>query len=197
MERPALIHVVTQKGKGYQPAESHPDVFHGVAPFYSERGEARQPRSGASCGQIAARLLSDMADTDIRIAVISAAMPDGTGMSVFQQGASRPLLRRGHRRGARRDHGGGHGRRGHEALCGHLLDLHGACLRSDADRRVPQFAAGDVPAGSRGASSAQTARRIRDVFDLSYLRSMPNMIVAAPRDVRDLKKLIALSAAVT
>ena len=69
-EGPVLIHVVTQKGKGYIPAEDRPDQFHGVAPFYVE------PASGTvSSGKLAAEHLAERAKTDGRIAVITAAMP--------------------------------------------------------------------------------------------------------------------------
>ena len=81
-KRPVLVHVVTQKGKGYRPAESHPDAFHGVAPFYVESGKARSG-GDAGCGEIIAHQLSEMADSDIRISVVSAAMVSGTGMQEF------------------------------------------------------------------------------------------------------------------
>ena len=196
MERPALIHVVTQKGKGYQPAESHPDVFHGVAPFYSERGEARQPRSGASCGQIAARLLSDMADTDIRIAAITAAMPDGTGMSVFQKAH----LDRFFDVGIAEEHAVTMAAGMAAAGMKPYVAIYSTFMERAYDQMLIDVCRNSLPvtflldrAGFVGADGATH----QGLFDLSYLRSMPNMIVAAPRDVRDLKKLIALSAAVS
>ncbi|MER2144120.1 MAG: 1-deoxy-D-xylulose-5-phosphate synthase, partial [Eubacteriales bacterium] len=82
-DKPQLIHVVTQKGRGYQPAEDHPVTFHGVAPFYLESGSRKQEGEMAS-GKVVASQLADMADNDIRICAITAAMPMGTGMDVFQ-----------------------------------------------------------------------------------------------------------------
>ena len=84
-EGPVLVHVVTQKGRGYQPAENHPDQFHGVAPFFIESGETKNSGSSVSCGRIAARQLSEMAETDIRICAVTAAMPSGTGMEEFDK----------------------------------------------------------------------------------------------------------------
>ncbi|MCQ2437298.1 MAG: 1-deoxy-D-xylulose-5-phosphate synthase, partial [Clostridia bacterium] len=81
-DQPVLLHVVTQKGRGYTPAEDHPDKYHGVAPFRIDVGaETDAPNTG--CGAIASRVLSEMADDDIRITAITAAMSDGTGLELF------------------------------------------------------------------------------------------------------------------
>ena len=82
-DEPVLIHAVTQKGRGYEPAEARPDVFHGIAPFFVESGETRA-EGGASCGTIVARTLSELAENDIRICAITAAMPQGTGLEGFK-----------------------------------------------------------------------------------------------------------------
>ena len=79
---PQILHVVTVKGKGYMPAESHPDAYHGVAPFLVETGEMRGEKS-VSCGRVAAAELAALAENDIRICTVTAAMPSGTGMEVF------------------------------------------------------------------------------------------------------------------
>ena len=60
MEKPVLVHVITQKGRGYSYAETHPDQYHGVAPFLVESGEARAS-GGISMGRIAAKELSALA----------------------------------------------------------------------------------------------------------------------------------------
>ena len=79
---PQILHVVTTKGKGYVPAESHPDAYHGVAPFLVETGEQRGDQHTA-CGRVAAAELAALAENDIRICAVTAAMPTGTGMEVF------------------------------------------------------------------------------------------------------------------
>ena len=83
-QEPVLIHAVTQKGRGYSYAETHPDQYHGVAPFLVESGEARSS-GGISMGRIAAKELAELAENDIRICAVSAAMTVGTGMDAFQQ----------------------------------------------------------------------------------------------------------------
>ena len=79
---PQILHVVTTKGKGYVPAESHPDTYHGVAPFLVETGELRGEKR-VSCGHVAAAELAALAENDIRICAVTAAMPTGTGMEAF------------------------------------------------------------------------------------------------------------------
>ena len=76
---PLLIHAVTVKGKGYRYAENHPDRYHGVAPFEVETGASLE-NSAAACGKIAAAELVDMAETDIRVCAVTAAMTSGTGL---------------------------------------------------------------------------------------------------------------------
>ena len=112
---PQILHVVTTKGKGYVPAESHPDAYHGVAPFLVETGEQRGDQHTA-CGRVAAAELAALAENDIRICAVTAAMPTGTRMEVFGKGPiPSAFYDVRHCRGACRDHGGGHGRFGHEA----------------------------------------------------------------------------------
>lgn len=192
-DRPVLVHVVTQKGRGYQPAENHPDQYHGVAPFFIESGESKKTASSVSCGHVAARQLVEMAETDIRICGITAAMPAGTGMEVF--GNAHP--ERYFDVGIAEEHAvtmaGGMAASGMKPY----VAIYSTFLERSYDQMLIDVCRNSLPvtflidrAGLVGADGATH----QGVFDLSYLRHMPNMIVAAPRDVRDLKKMIRLSA---
>ena len=189
--RPTLIHVVTQKGRGYRPAEDHPDVYHGVAPFLMESGESKG-EAHISCGRIAAAQLADMAENDIRICAITAAMPSGTGLDVFQ--AAHP--ERFFDVGIAEEHAvtmaAGMASQGMKPYVG----IYSTFLQRAFDQIVMDVCRNALPvtflidrAGLVGADGATH----QGVMDLSYLRQIPNMIVAAPRDIRDLKKLVALS----
>ena len=85
LREPVVIHIITQKGHGYQPAENQPDVYHGIPPFYVESGAVRRLSSKKSFGHEAARHLLDKSETDQRIAVVCAAMMDGTGFADWKQ----------------------------------------------------------------------------------------------------------------
>lgn len=194
-EGPVLVHVMTQKGRGYRPAESHPDQFHGVAPFFIESGESKKMGGTVSCGKVAARQLAEMAETDIRICAITAAMPSGTGMAEFQKAHSGRFFDVGIAEEHAITMAAGMAASGMKPY----VAIYSTFLERGYDQMMVDVCRNSLPvtflidrAGLVGADGATH----QGTFDLSYLRSMPNMIVAAPRDVRDLKKMISLSAEV-
>ncbi|MBQ8507906.1 MAG: 1-deoxy-D-xylulose-5-phosphate synthase [Clostridia bacterium] len=194
-KRPLLIHVVTQKGRGYQPAENHPDTFHGVAPFYVESGKSRKDESEVGCGSIVAQQLSEMAQSDIRLCVVSAAMPTGTGMTGFQEAHPERFFDVGIAEEHAVTMAAGMASAGMKPY----VAIYSTFMQRAYDQILNDVCRCELPvtflldrAGFVGADGATH----QGLFDLSYLRSMPNMIIAAPRDVRDLKKLVELSTAV-
>ncbi|MEM9225668.1 MAG: 1-deoxy-D-xylulose-5-phosphate synthase, partial [Pseudomonadota bacterium] len=85
MQRPVLLHVVTQKGKGYEPAENSADKYHGVSRFDVITGEQHKAEPKApSYTKVFGETLTELAKTDERICAITAAMPSGTGVGLFQ-----------------------------------------------------------------------------------------------------------------
>ena len=189
---PQILHVVTTKGKGYVPAESHPDAYHGVAPFLVETGEQRGDQHTA-CGRVAAAELAALAENDIRICAVTAAMPTGTGMEVF--GKAHP--KRFYDVGIAEEHAvtmaAGMAASGMKPY----VAVYSTFLQRAFDQISTDVCINALPvtflidrAGLVGADGVTH----QGVFDLSYLAMLPNMVVAAPRDVRDLKRLIRLSA---
>ncbi|MEM1035388.1 MAG: 1-deoxy-D-xylulose-5-phosphate synthase [Pseudomonadota bacterium] len=86
MERPVLLHVVTQKGKGYAPAENSADKYHGVSKFNVVTGEQQKGKAGPPKYQdVFGNTLIDLAKTDPKIVAITAAMPSGTGVNLFEK----------------------------------------------------------------------------------------------------------------
>ena len=126
LERPVVVHVITQKGKGYSLSERNPEKFHGIAPFSPETGAVAS--SGApSCSEVFGETLLQLAEEDKRVVAITAAMRDGTGLRPFferfPERAFDAGFRRGHCGGARPHHGCGHGGGGLAARGGHLFLL--------------------------------------------------------------------------
>ncbi len=80
---PAVIHVLTQKGHGYDKAEEQPERFHGIPPFYVETGDARETSSLPSFGKVMAEELIRLAEEDPLVTAVTAAMPLGTGLEPF------------------------------------------------------------------------------------------------------------------
>ncbi len=191
MEGPVLLHVVTQKGRGYAPAEDHPASFHGIAPFFVEDGSLRK-ETHATFGAVMGAELIAMAETDIRICAITAAMPHGTGLIEF----SKRFPERFYDVGIAEEHAvtmaAGMASEGMRPY----VCVYSTFLQRAFDQIMTDVCVNALPvtfmidrAGLVGADGVTH----QGAFDLSYLRMLPNMVVAAPRDVRDLKKMIALS----
>ena len=79
-----LVHVITQKGKGYAPAERHPARFHGAEPFDIETGIPSKPRNVANYTDIFSTVMTKLGARDEKVVAITAAMPDGTGLKRFR-----------------------------------------------------------------------------------------------------------------
>ena len=190
-DRPLLIHVVTQKGKGYQPAEAHPDVYHGIAPFYIESGATKQEQ-GISSGSVAARELIALADNDFRICVITAAMPMGTGMAAFQTAHPNRFFDVAIAEEHAVTMAAGMAYQGMKPY----VAIYSTFLQRAYDQIMMDVCRNGLPVTfliDRAGLVGEDGATHQGVFDLSYLRSIPGLVVSAPRDVRDLKKLIDLS----
>ena len=190
-DEPQLIHVVTQKGRGYQPAEDHPTRFHGIAPFYIESG-AKKADSQISSGTIVARQLIDMADSDIRVCAVTAAMPSGTGMDAFQKAHPDRFFDVGIAEEHAVTMAAGMASQGMKPY----VAIYSTFLQRAYDQIMMDVCRNGLPVTfliDRAGLVGEDGATHQGVFDLSYLRSMPGLVVAAPRDVRDLKRLVALS----
>lgn len=191
-KRPVLVHIVTQKGRGYSPAESDPTEFHGVAPFYIESGKRRASSDSKSCGKVIAEQLTEIAQSDIRISVITAAMVEGTGMGEFKKAHSQRFFDVGIAEEHAVTMAAGMASSGMKPY----VAIYSTFLQRSYDQMINDVCRCDLPvtflldhAGFVGADG----KTHQGLYDLSFMRSMPNLIIASPRDIRDLKKLIDLS----
>lgn len=190
-DKPQLIHVVTQKGRGYQPAEDHPVTFHGVAPFYLESGSRKQEGEMTS-GKVVASQLADMADNDIRICAITAAMPMGTGMDVFQKAHPDRFFDVGIAEEHAVTMAAGMASQGLKPY----VAIYSTFLQRAYDQIMVDVCRNGLPVTfliDRAGLVGEDGETHQGAFDLSFLRSIPGLVVAAPRDVRDLKKLVEIS----
>ena len=85
VDSPVLVHVVTQKGHGYAPAEKNPSRFHGIGPFDIKTGKSLSVGKGESYSAVFSRKICDIAKNDRSVVAITAAMPDGTGLDKFKK----------------------------------------------------------------------------------------------------------------
>ena len=191
--RPYLLHVITQKGKGYAPAEKSDDKYHGVSKFNVETGEQKKS-SAPTYTKIFANELIEQACKDDKIIGITAAMPDGTGLDLF--GAQFPA--RTFDVGIAEQHAvtfaAGLAAEGFKPFCA----IYSTFLQRAYDQVVHDVAIQNLPvrfaidrAGLVGADGATHAGS----FDVAYLASLPNFVVMAAADEQELVNMVATAAA--
>ena len=190
--QPVLIHVATQKGRGYEQAEEQPEAFHGVSPEYVDKEEME---AAAANGRVAADELIAMGESDIRVTALTAAMPLGTGLQAFAE----RFPERFSDVGIAEEHlitvAAGMAAAGLKPYVG----VYSTFLQRGYDQLIHDVCLEKLPVTlliDRSGLVGQDGATHQGVFDLSFLRQMPGMIVASPRDVRDLKRLMRLSARV-
>ncbi len=183
---PVLIHVVTQKGKGYAPAENSADKYHGVAKFDVVTGEQKKSSGGPPAYQnVFGETLAKLADTDPRICAITAAMPSGTGVDKF----AKAHPERAFDVGIAEQHGvtfaAGLAAQGMRPFAA----IYSTFLQRAYDQVVHDVAIQNLPvrfaidrAGLVGADGSTHAGS----FDVTYLATLPNFVVMAAADEAEL-----------
>ena len=186
--RPVVLHVVTRKGHGYTPAESHPVSYHGVAPYYAESNGT----DGVSTGRAAAEYIADRAEQNEKICVIGAAMPSGTGMDLF---ADR-FPKRAFDVGIAEEHAVETAAGLAAAGMRPYVAIYSTFLQRAYDQMLMDVCLPRLPVTfllDRGGLVGEDGATHQGMFDLTYLRSMPGMTIAAPSNIADLKRMLALS----
>ncbi|MQP65893.1 1-deoxy-D-xylulose-5-phosphate synthase [Niveispirillum sp. SYP-B3756] len=192
---PVLVHVVTQKGKGYAPAEASADKLHAVGKFDVITGAQAKPKANApSYTRVFADSLIKEAAKDERIVAITAAMPSGTGLDLFQK----QFPKRSFDVAIAEQHAvtfaAGMATEGFKPFCA----IYSTFLQRGYDQLVHDVALQNLPvrfaidrAGLVGADGATHA----GAFDIAYLACLPNMVVMAAADEAELVHMVATCAA--
>ena len=183
---PCLIHVVTQKGKGYAPAEAAADKYHGVQKFNVVTGEqVKAPPGPPSYQNVFGETLAKLAETDERIVAITAAMPSGTGVDKFAHAHPTRSFDVGIAEQHAVTFAAGLAAEGMRPFCA----IYSTFLQRAYDQVVHDVAIQNLPvrfaidrAGLVGADGATHAGS----FDITYLASLPNFVVMAPSDEAEL-----------
>lgn len=179
IERPVLLHIVTQKGKGFRLAEGDPEKFHGLSAFEVSTGKTKpNPPSYTS---VFGKGLADLADHDKRIVTITAAMPTGTGTTAFAERHPDRFFDVGIAEGCGVTFAGGLAAQGLKPVCA----IYSTFLQRAFDHIIHDIAIQRLPvvfAMDRGGLVGADGATHHGVFDLSYLRLIPNMTLMAPKD---------------
>jgi len=193
---PVLVHVVTQKGKGYKPAENAPDKYHGVSKFNVVTGEQSKSAPGApSYTRVFADALIDQAGHDEKIVAITAAMPSGTGLDLFAQKFPDRCFDVGIAEQHAVTFAAGLAADGMKPFC----TLYSTFLQRGYDQVVHDVAIQKLPvrfaidrAGLVGADGPTHAGS----FDVGFMGALPGMVFMAAADEVELARMVATSAAI-
>jgi 1-deoxy-D-xylulose-5-phosphate synthase len=187
-EEPVILHILTEKGKGYQPALSDPGKFHGLGKYNQETGETAiidKP----TYSQVFARAVTDFAKEDQKIVAITAAMPGGTGLSVFKK----EIPERYYDVGIAEEHA---------ALfaCGlatqgikPFLTIYSTFMQRAIDMIIHDMAIQNLPVRmcmDRGGLSGDDGPTHHGLFDIAYLRGIPGIVHMQPKDEDELVDML-------
>jgi 1-deoxy-D-xylulose-5-phosphate synthase len=181
LQRPVIVHAQTLKGKGYEIAEGKEEKWHGVGPFDIRSGSVIKKSSSKSATQIYSEILLDLADKDKKIVGVTAAMPSGTGLSaliekypnrfwdvaIAEQHAVTSMAALA--------------KEGFKPFC----TIYSTFLQRAYDQVIHDTCLMDLPvvfALDRAGIVGEDGETHQGVFDISYLRAIPNMTLLAPRD---------------
>jgi len=188
-EGPVLIHCVTQKGRGYAPARTNPERFHGTAPFNRATGEPLSNATAPTYSQVFGQVMLKLARRDERIIAITAAMPDGTGLGRF----AAELPGRFYDVGIAEQHAvnfsAGLALRGMKPV----VAIYSTFLQRAYDQLYQDVSLQDLPvvfALDRAGIVSDDGPTHQGVNDIIYLRHMPHMIVMAPKDENELQRML-------
>ncbi len=188
---PVLLHVLTKKGKGYVPAEENPPKFHGIGPFDRESGETLTPGKApnASYTAVFSETLIALAEQDPHLVAITAAMADGTGLKKFANRFPQRCYDVGIAEQHAMTFAAGLATQGLKPV----VAIYSTFMQRCYDQILHDVCLQNLPvtlAMDRGGLVGADGPTHHGVFDLSFLRHLPNMIFAVPRNEVELQRIM-------
>jgi 1-deoxy-D-xylulose-5-phosphate synthase len=183
-----LVHVLTVKGKGIPYAEADSRTYHGLAQFSPDDGKMEVKTAGVSYTQAFSETLNDAAETDDKVIAITAAMPDGTGLSRFQELHPKRFFDVGIAEQHAVVFAAGLAADGYKPVCA----IYSTFLQRAFDPIVHDVALQHLPVRfflDRAGLVGDDGGTHHGVLDLAYLRCIPNMVVLAPKSTEELRAM--------
>ena len=191
-DAPTLVHVITKKGKGYEFSEKDPCIFHGVGPFEVETGDPISNKKIPSYSEIFGQVLTLLAGHDERIIAISAAMREGTGLECFAEKYPDRFYDVGIAEPHAVTFAAGLASQGLRPV----VAVYSTFLQRGYDEIIHDVCLQNLPvvfAIDRAGIVGEDGPTHQGVFDISYLRHIPNLVVMAPKDEHELKDMLEFS----
>jgi 1-deoxy-D-xylulose-5-phosphate synthase len=186
--KPVVLHALTQKGRGFQPALDQQKKFHGLGSFDPETGETK-PASAKTYSEIFAETLTKLADTNDKVVAITAAMPNGTALDLFRPHHPKRYFDVGIAEEHAVLFAAGMATKGYRPFCA----IYSTFLQRAFDQVVHDVALQNLPVVfcmDRGGLSGDDGPTHHGLFDISYLRGVPNLIHMDPKDEDELQDMM-------
>ncbi|MCE5197472.1 MAG: 1-deoxy-D-xylulose-5-phosphate synthase [Armatimonadota bacterium] len=190
LKGPLLIHVLTKKGKGYEFAENNARAFHGIGGFDVADGIVERASGNTSYTKVFSDTMIELAKEDERIVAISAAMPDGTGLAKFAEACPGKFFDVGIAEGHAVTFAAGLAAGGLRPV----VAFYSTFLQRAYDQVIHDVCLQNLPvtfAIDRAGVVGEDGPTHHGLFDLSYLRHIPRLVIAAPKDTMELRDLLA------
>jgi len=194
LKRPVIIHAQTLKGKGYEIAEGKEEKWHGVGPFDIEDGQSLKKSSSKSATQIYTEALLDLCKKDDKIVGATAAMPSGTGLNVLMEKYPERFWDVAIAEQHAVTSMAALAKEGFKPFC----TIYSTFLQRAYDQVIHDTCLMDLPvvfALDRAGIVGEDGETHQGVFDISFLRTVPNMTLFAPRDEKSFHQAMAFAAA--
>ena len=186
---PHFLHVITKKGKGYEPAERHPSRFHGAEPFVIETGLPKSRRAKANYTDIFSTVMRKLGDRDEKVVAITAAMPDGTGLKRFKNMFPDRFFDVGIAEQHAVTFAAGLAAGGLKPV----VAVYSSFLQRAYDQVLHDVCIQNLHvifAIDRAGLVGSDGETHQGIFDLSYLSSIPNMTIMAPKNKWELSDMM-------
>jgi 1-deoxy-D-xylulose-5-phosphate synthase len=192
VDRPVLLHLITEKGRGFQPALDKQKKFHGLGPYNPETGDTT-PAGQKTYSEIFAETLVKLADGDDKIVAITAAMPNGTALDLFRPHHPKRYFDVGIAEEHAVIFAAGMATQGYKPFCA----IYSTFLQRAFDPIVHDVCLQNLPVVfcmDRGGLSGDDGPTHHGLFDISYLRGVPNIIHMVPKDEDELADMMFTAA---
>ncbi len=189
VKKAVMIHIVTKKGKGYEPAERHPARFHGTEPFLVENGLPSNPRTTANYQDIFSTVMCKLGARDNKVVAITAAMADGTGLKRFRNMYPDRFVDAGIAEEHAVSFAAGLAIGGYKPV----FAVYSSFLQRAYDQIMEDVCLQNLPvvfAIDRAGLVGSDGETHQGIFDISYMSSMPNMHIMAPKNKWELSDML-------
>lgn len=181
IQGPVIVHVITEKGRGYEPACKEPGRFHGIGPFDIETGECIKKHEKDSYTDVFGKVICDIAKNDNKVVAITAAMEDGTGLKTFHEYYPDRFFDVGIAEEHATTFAAGLASAGMRPV----FAVYSSFLQRGYDQMIHDVALQNLPvvfAVDRAGLVGNDGETHQGIFDISYLSSIPNMTVLSPKN---------------